>query len=103
MLRKPKVIERLAELRRELVERQYRADALLAKLETAFMAAIDKNQPGAAARIVELQAKLGILLAGTGLRGESLPEGAESTRAAVARIARVIGVPVPRDSAPQTR
>ena len=101
LLRRPNVVQRLAELRAELVARECQGDAQLAKLEIAFRAALKKDQPGAAGRIAEIQTKLAVLLgkAGLGLRGagESLPAGAEPTRAALTRIARVLGVAVPDD------
>jgi hypothetical protein len=93
-------VQRLAELRAELVARDCQGDAQIAKLELAFRAALENGQAAAAGRIVETQTKLAVLLgkAGPGM-AEALPAGAESTRDAVTRIARQLGVPIPADRA----
>jgi len=100
LLRKPPIVARLAELRAELVDRECQGDAQLAKLELAFRTAIQKHQPAAAARVVEAQTKLAVLLGRTVPRGEdALPPGSESTRDALTRIARHLGIPGPLDGA----
>jgi hypothetical protein len=100
LLRKPAIAARLAELRAELVARECHGDAQLAKLELAFRTAINKGQPAAAARVVEAQTKLALLLGSTAPRADDgLPPGSESTRAALTRIARHLGIPGPTDGA----
>ena len=52
LLRRPAIAQRQAALRAELAAREcMNPDALLAKLETAYRKALDKDQPVAAARI----------------------------------------------------
>jgi phage terminase small subunit len=59
LLRDPRVVARIAEIQAELAGRQCRElDSLLGKLETVYRRAIDDHQFSAAARAVELQAKL---------------------------------------------
>ncbi|MCU0839135.1 MAG: terminase small subunit [Rhodospirillales bacterium] len=59
LLRRPRVIARIAALHRELAQQQCRdVDIMLGKLETIYRRAIDTQQCSAAARAVELQAKL---------------------------------------------
>ena len=98
LLRRPVVAARLAELRAELAARECLSlDALLAKLEIAFAAALKNDLPAVAARIVDSQARLTASFAK--LRGgEPERPGGESTRAALARIARQLGVVPPHDA-----
>ncbi|MCD6074538.1 MAG: phage terminase, small subunit [Rhodospirillales bacterium] len=96
LLRRAPIVRRLAQLRTELVEREcLTPDALLAKLETAFQAAMKKDQPIAAARIVEAQAKLAALVAKTGAAGAG-GDAQRATRAAVAQMAKQLGLPAPQ-------
>ena len=73
------------------------AEALLAKLEAAFLAALKKDQPAAAARIVEIQAKLGGLLARHADAAE--PNG---VRAAITSMAKQLGLAAPSFDAPNS-
>lgn len=59
LLRDPRVVARIAAIQAELASQQCRElDILLGKLETVYRRAIDDHQFSAAARAVELQAKL---------------------------------------------
>jgi phage terminase small subunit len=97
LLQRPRVRDRIAEMRIELAERDCATPAaLLAKLETAFSAALEKNQPLAAARVVETQAKIaGMLAAG----GAGSPSGADDAiaqmRHALTNMAKQLGLAVP--------
>ena len=60
LLKQPHILQRIAELQSRIAEDQCRdVDALLSKLETIYRRAIDDHQLSAAARAIELQAKLG--------------------------------------------
>jgi phage terminase small subunit len=98
LLARPAIVARVAELRAELAARECLSlDALLAKLEIAFAAALEHDQPAVAARIVDSQARLAASFAK--LRGgEPERPGGEPTRAALARIARQLGVAPPHDA-----
>ena len=101
LLRRPAILRRLAELRAALVERECRTpDALLAKLEAAFAAALKKDQPAAAARIVESQAKLNCQSApagaGTAADAADLHAAMAAIRAALAAMAKQLGLAVPQ-------
>jgi hypothetical protein len=101
LLRRPEIVARIAELRAE----QAALDGLslhaqLSKLEAAFHVARDAGDAIAMARIVEIGARLPGLFAKSGL-GELTPAGGESTRAALTRIARQLGVAEPQDGAPK--
>ena len=98
LLHRPAVATRLAELRAELAARDcLTLDSLLAKLESAYVRALEAGQTFSAARIVDAQAKLPHLFAKL-RKGEELPPGAEPTRAALARMARQLGVAPPKDA-----
>lgn len=72
----PKVAERIRVLQAEMAETHCRnRDALLAKLEAVFRQSVNDNQFTAAARAVELQARLGGLTSGR-------PSAAAKTKAA---------------------
>jgi phage terminase small subunit len=59
LLRRPEVASRVAALHRELADQHCRdINVLLGKLEAVYRRAIDTQQCSAAARVVELQAKL---------------------------------------------
>ncbi|MBK8176218.1 MAG: terminase small subunit [Rhodospirillales bacterium] len=59
LLRHPRIAERICEIQRELAQTHCRnVDVLLGKLETVYRRAIDDHHFAAAARAVELQAKL---------------------------------------------
>jgi phage terminase small subunit len=102
LLRRPLVQRRIAELRTELAERECGTPAaLLAKLETAFRASLKKDQPAAAARVVETQAKLVGMLAKT---GSPLPSAAQDDialmRGALTQMAKQLGLAVPNLAKP---
>ena len=66
LLKLPGIIQRIGELHTRIADGQCRdVDALLSKLETVYCRAIDQHQLGAAARAIELQAKLGGVAATT--------------------------------------
>ena len=99
LMRRAAIQGRIAELRAALAERECLAPgALLSKLETAFHAAIKKDQPAAAARVVEAQAKIVGALAksgadiGASLDGQALAQ----TRAALESVAKQLGLAAPR-------
>lgn len=95
MMGRTKIVRRIAELRAELAERECLTPAaLLSKLETAFHAAIKKDQPAAAARVVEAQAKLAALSGKSG--AEAGGAALESTRNALIVMAKQLGLPAPR-------
>jgi hypothetical protein len=55
----PRIVERIAHLQAEIARAHCReVDSLLGKLETVYRRAIDNHQFSAAARAIELQAKL---------------------------------------------
>lgn len=59
LLQRPQIIARIAELHRELAMQRCRdVDVLIGKLEAIYRRAIDAQQCSAAARAVELQARL---------------------------------------------
>lgn len=59
LLRRPAILERLRELQHEIAQRECReTDIMLSKLEIVYRRAIDDRHFSAAARAVELQAKL---------------------------------------------
>ena len=59
LLRHPRIAARIAEIQRETAEAHCRnVDVLLGKLETIYRRAVDDRHFAAAARAVELQAKL---------------------------------------------
>jgi hypothetical protein len=59
LLRHPRILARITEIQRETAEAQCRnVDILLGKLETIYRRAVDDHHFAAAARAVELQAKL---------------------------------------------
>jgi len=59
LLRNPRIRQRIAEIQAELAQAHCRQiDSLLGKLETVYRRAIEDHQFSAAARAVELQAKL---------------------------------------------
>ena len=59
LLRQPQILGRIIELQEESAQTHCRSvDVLLGKLETIYRRAVDDHQLGAAARAVELQAKL---------------------------------------------
>jgi phage terminase small subunit len=96
LIRRTAILRRIGELRAELAERECLAPgALLAKLEIAFHAAIKKDQPAAAARIVETQAKLAALLqkSGAAVAGDA---ALDATRNALNVMAKQMGLPAPR-------
>ncbi len=101
LLRKAAIARRIAEVRAELAERECLSpDALLTKLEAAFRSALKGGQAVAAARIVEIQAKLAGLLAKPG--GETAARAAQdaqahsATRAAMAVMAKHLGLAAPQ-------
>ena len=60
LLKQPRILERIAELQISLADGHCRdVNVLLTKLEAVYRRAIDDHQLGAAARAVELQARLG--------------------------------------------
>jgi phage terminase small subunit len=60
LLRQPRIVQRIAEIQVELAQDNCRdLDVLLGKLETVYRRAVDGHQFSVAARVVELQAKLG--------------------------------------------
>ena len=59
LLRDPRIISRIGAIQAEMADQHCRqVDILLGKLETVFRRALDDHQFSAAARAVELQAKL---------------------------------------------
>jgi len=67
LLGRPKIVHRIAELRAAIAERDAQdAPTLLAKLEAIYREALDANQFHAAARAVDLQARLRGLYPGSG-------------------------------------
>lgn len=78
LLRRPQIIARIAELHRELAAQCQDVDVLLGKLEAVYRRAIDAQQCSAAARVVELQAKLGVATGNAAPhgRGTALPAAA---------------------------
>lgn len=67
LLRDPRIISRIGAIQAEMADHHCRqVDTLLGKLETVFRRALDDHQFSAAARAVELQAKL----AGLGERSQ---------------------------------
>ncbi len=59
LLRQPRIVDRIIELQQETAATHSRdVDVLLGKLETIYRRAVDDRQLSAAARAVELQAKL---------------------------------------------
>lgn len=97
LLRRAFVVRRVAELRAEMVERECGTPtALLAKLETTFRAALHKDQPIAAARVVEAQAKLSghSVKAMPAVPAEALHEIAQ-LRDALAHMAKQLGLATP--------
>jgi phage terminase small subunit len=59
LLRNPRIVSRIAQLQAEMAQANCRElDTLLGKLETVYRRAVDGHQFSAAARAVELQAKL---------------------------------------------
>lgn len=97
LLRRPVIAGRIAELRAEIAEREcLTPGAMLAKLENAFRAALKKDQPAAAARIVESQAKLVGQLAKSSAGAPSEHGDLEILRAALASMAKQLGLPVPQ-------
>jgi phage terminase small subunit len=97
LLQRPEIVARIAELRAERAARDSLSlPALLAKLDTAYRIASESGNAMAVVRIAEMEAKLPALFA-KAKAGEGEAQHAESTRAAVARIARQLGVAEPRD------
>jgi phage terminase small subunit len=97
LLRRPAIVGRIAQLRADIAEREcLTPGAMLAKLENAFRAALKRDQPAAAARIVESQAKLVGQL--TKPAGDAAPARAdlESLRAALSSMAKQLGLPAPQ-------
>lgn len=85
LLRHPRIAERIAEIQRETaLQHCSTVDMLLGKLETIFRRAVNDHHFSAAARAVELQAKL----AGMGASGPS-------TRARSGSLPPVLPDPVP--------
>ena len=73
LLRQPRILDRIVALQSELAERHCRAaSALLGKLEVVYRRAVDNHQFSAAARAIELQAKL------------ATPAGTRPTRSLIA-------------------
>jgi phage terminase small subunit len=96
LLRRAPIVRRLAELRSLQAERECMApEALLSKLETAFRAALKMDQPAAAARIIEVRAKIAALLAKASVPGAG-DSAHGATRAALAAMAKQLGLPVPQ-------
>lgn len=84
LLRQPRILERIVALQSEMAERHCRdVSALLGKLEVVYRRAIENHQFSAAARAIELQAKL------------AAPTGTRSSRSstATAKIAANDDVP----------
>ena len=79
LLRRPAITARVAALHREMARQNCRdVDVLIGKLEAIYRRAIDAQQCSAAARVVELQAKLaagGLAVSGGGKA--RLPAGAK--------------------------
>jgi phage terminase small subunit len=100
LMRRPAIAERIAELRHLQAERECLApEALLSKLDAAFRAALKNDQPGAAARIVEAQAKIVALVMKTGA-GAAAGSALDATRAALAGMAKQLGLPAPQFDVP---
>jgi len=96
LMRRATILRRIAELRAEQAERECLAPgALLAKLETAFHAALKKDQPAAAARVVEAQAKLAALFTKADPKGTA-DAALSATRNALNSMAKQLGLPAPR-------
>lgn len=84
LLRQPRILDRIVALQSEMAERHCRdASALLGKLEVVYRRAVDNHQFSAAARAIELQAKL------------ATPAGTRPTRSSIvtAKIAANDDVP----------
>jgi phage terminase small subunit len=97
LLRRPVIVGRIAELRAEIAEREcLTPGAMLAKLENAFRAALKRDQPAAAARIVESQAKLVGLLAKSSAGAAAERTDLETLRAALLSMAKQLGLPAPQ-------
>jgi phage terminase small subunit len=96
LMRRAPILRRIGELRAELAERECLAPgALLAKLETAFHVAIEKDQPAAAARVIEAQARLAALFDKS--EAPSARDAAQdATRNALNAMAKQLGLPAPR-------
>jgi phage terminase small subunit len=78
LLRHPRIAERIAQIQQETAEVHCRnVDVLLGKLETIYRRAVDDHHFSAAARAVELQAKLAGI-------GPALPRTTGRGRASVA-------------------
>lgn len=59
LLRQPRIVQRISELQREMAEAHGRdIDVLIGKLETVYRRSVDDHAFSAAARAVELQARL---------------------------------------------
>lgn len=100
LMRRAAIVRRIGELRIELAERECLAPAaLLSKLETAFHAAIKKDQPAAAARVIEAQAKLAALFRKSG-EGDASNAALDATRNALNVMAKQLGLAPPRFDAP---
>lgn len=102
LLQRPEIVARIAELRAE----QATLDGLslhaqILKLESAYHIAYQEGDALALARIVKIGAELPALYAKASLAMTMAPggaaPGAEPTRAALARIARQLGVAPPRE------
>jgi phage terminase small subunit len=65
LLRRPEIKERIAALHREQAEQARDTEILIGKLETVYRRALNADQCSAAARAVEIQAKLAAGAAGT--------------------------------------
>ena len=97
LLQRSEIVARIAELRAAQAALDgLSLHALLAKLETAYHIASRNGEAMAVARIAEIGAKLPALFAKAG-PGDAVAPPAEPTRAALARIARQLGVAEPRD------
>jgi phage terminase small subunit len=97
LMRRPAITGRIAELRQAQAEREcLTPEALLSKLDAAFHAALKNDQPAAAARIVEAQAKIATMfmkMDGMGAKGVA---ALDATRAALAAMAKQLGLPAPQ-------
>ena len=97
LMRRPAIAQRIAELRSLQVERECLApEALLSKLDAAFRAALKNDQPAAAGRIVESQAKIAGVILKTGLGAPAGESALDATRAALAAMAKQLGLPAPQ-------
>jgi len=95
LMRRPAIAERIAELRSQQAERECLApEALLSKLDAAFRAALKNDQPAAAARIVEAQAKIAAMSMKMGAHHGA--PALDALRKALSGMAKQLGLPEPQ-------